>query len=268
MLRIGEFATLAHASVKTLRFYDETGVFRPAYTDRCTRYRYYTAGQIAQLATIRRLRSFGVSLSEIRDFMSHRADTNRLSALLLTQRAGLERRVRDEERRLAELDHWMAQLEVGRDRPPYQIAVKRIDACRVAVVRESIRRYSDAAGLFDELRHHVRRRGSTRGLRAAIWHTCGDTAGPVDCEAFLVAARPIASTPRIRVCDWPSTLVASVVCQGKIDMSPGPYSAAREWIASHGYRVTASKREIYWAGDVDGNGDSDLTEIQFPIARV
>jgi MerR-like DNA binding protein len=39
MLRIGEFAALAHTSVKTLRFYDETGVFRPAHTDRYPRCR-------------------------------------------------------------------------------------------------------------------------------------------------------------------------------------------------------------------------------------
>src|SRR5262249_10766236 len=152
--------------------------------------------------------------------------------------------------------------------PTDAVRLKRIEACRLAVIRTSISSYADASGLFDELRHHVQRRGSQSGSRAAILHTCGDSGRPIDCEAFIVPKQPIAGTSRVHVYDRPAGLVATIVHQGRIETSPSPYDAARSWIASHGYAVNGPKREIYWAGRVDQNADSDVTEIQFPIARV
>jgi len=60
--RIGEFAELGGVSVKTLRFYDEIGLLRPASVDSRTRYRYYVAPQLVQLASISALKGLGVSL--------------------------------------------------------------------------------------------------------------------------------------------------------------------------------------------------------------
>jgi DNA-binding transcriptional MerR regulator len=267
MLSIGEFSTLSHMSVKTLRFYDVSGVFRPAYVDRNTHYRYYAPTQIADLAVIRRLRAYCIPLSEIRNLMRDRARANRLHDLLLRKRTELVRQVHEDEQRLVDLDEWMRQLAQP-DTPAYAVRLKRIEARRVAVIRTSISCYGDAAGLFDELRHHVRRRGAQSGTRAAIWHTCGGSGGSIDCEAFLVAKQPVSSSPRIDVHEVPSSFVASVVHQGLIEMSHSPYDAARAWIASTGYRVTGPKQEIYWAGEVGEDNDSDVTEIQFPIARV
>src|SRR5262245_7045282 len=44
--RIGEFASLSGISVKTLRFYDEIGLLRPAGVDVRTRYRRYAPSQL------------------------------------------------------------------------------------------------------------------------------------------------------------------------------------------------------------------------------
>src|SRR5215831_2656741 len=63
--RIGEFAELSGVSAKTLRFYDEIGLFRPAATDSRTRYRHYRPHQLEELASILALKSLGVPLHEI-----------------------------------------------------------------------------------------------------------------------------------------------------------------------------------------------------------
>jgi DNA-binding transcriptional MerR regulator len=268
MLRIGEFSALSHTSVKTLRFYDGVGVLRPACVDRYTHYRYYAPAQIVDIAVIRRLRGLGMSLAEIRRLRQNLASTSHLHDALLQKRRELASQVEEDERRLADLDAWVKQLSGGTAARANPVMLKRLAACTVAVIRKSIATYEEAAALFDELRHHARRRGSQHGARAAIWHTCGDVGDRIDCEAFIAARQDFASTPHIRVCARPACLVAAVVHQGRIDTSSSPYDAARAWIASHGYRVTGPKREIYWAGQVEANDDSDVTEIQFPIARV
>lgn len=48
-LKIGEFARLAHVSLKTLHHYDAVGLLPPAHVDRFTGYRYYTLEQLPRL---------------------------------------------------------------------------------------------------------------------------------------------------------------------------------------------------------------------------
>lgn len=59
MLRIDDFSRLTRVSIKTLHHYDELGLFKPAYVDRFTGYRYYTFDQLPRLNRILVLRGLG-----------------------------------------------------------------------------------------------------------------------------------------------------------------------------------------------------------------
>lgn len=56
LLSIGEFATVTHLSVKTLRHYHEAGLLTPERVDPHSGYRYYSADQIPTAQVIRRFR--------------------------------------------------------------------------------------------------------------------------------------------------------------------------------------------------------------------
>ncbi len=43
MFKIGDFSRISQVSVKTLRYYDEIGLLKPAHVDRFTGYRYWTS---------------------------------------------------------------------------------------------------------------------------------------------------------------------------------------------------------------------------------
>ncbi|GAB2956124.1 hypothetical protein GCM10027280_50900 [Micromonospora polyrhachis] len=64
MMNIGEFAELTGLSVKALRLYDERGLLVPAAVDPWTRYRRYTAAQLAPAIRLKALRAAGVSLTD------------------------------------------------------------------------------------------------------------------------------------------------------------------------------------------------------------
>lgn len=71
LFTIGQFAALHEINKKTLMWYDEIGLLKPA----CIKengYRYYSYQQSAALETILMLRELNVSLDEIGHFMSHR----------------------------------------------------------------------------------------------------------------------------------------------------------------------------------------------------
>ena len=62
MFTIGSFAELTGVSAKRLRHYDTLELFRPAWTDPDSHYRYYLAAQIPELQRIVALRDLGIPL--------------------------------------------------------------------------------------------------------------------------------------------------------------------------------------------------------------
>lgn len=65
MCLIGMFSKINKGTVKTLRYYDEVDLLKPAYVDQENGYRYYTSEQFPQLHKILALRQSGLSIDEI-----------------------------------------------------------------------------------------------------------------------------------------------------------------------------------------------------------
>ena len=71
MLRIGDFSKLTGVSIRTLRYYDEIDLFKPAELDLFTNYRYYKEEQIEDLKIINKLKTVGFTLEEIKQHWNH-----------------------------------------------------------------------------------------------------------------------------------------------------------------------------------------------------
>jgi len=71
MYKIGEFADLKRVTVKTLRYYDSIGLFKPAITDNYTGYRYYSEEQAKEFNIIQRYKDLGFSLEEIKTLINN-----------------------------------------------------------------------------------------------------------------------------------------------------------------------------------------------------
>lgn len=92
LLTIGQFAALHGINKKTLMWYDEIGLFKPAVINPENGYRCYNYHQSALLETILMLRELDVSINEIQDFMKNRSAEN-LKALLDEKIAGLDTQI-------------------------------------------------------------------------------------------------------------------------------------------------------------------------------
>lgn len=73
LLTIGQFAALHGVNKKTLMWYDEIGLFKPAAANPENGYRYYSYRQSPLLETILLLRELNVSLPEIQEFIKMRS---------------------------------------------------------------------------------------------------------------------------------------------------------------------------------------------------
>ena len=70
-LRIGDFSNIVGVSVKTIRFYEEKGLIKPAYIDKYTGYRYYDEKNIEQILMILQYKNMGFTLEEIKNINSN-----------------------------------------------------------------------------------------------------------------------------------------------------------------------------------------------------
>ena len=73
LLTIGQFAAMHGINKKTLMWYDETGLFKPAAINPENGYRCYNYRQSPLLETILLLRELDVSIREIQQFMENRS---------------------------------------------------------------------------------------------------------------------------------------------------------------------------------------------------
>ncbi len=74
MYTSGQFAMMGNVGRKALRIYREEGLLIPVMTNEENGYHYYDESQLSTLETIRRLRSIGLSLFEIKQILNGEAN--------------------------------------------------------------------------------------------------------------------------------------------------------------------------------------------------
>ncbi len=66
---IGEIAKIFNMPIKTIRYYDEIGLLKPAYVDSSTNYRYYSVDQFVLIDIIRNSKQMGMPLKQIQEYV-------------------------------------------------------------------------------------------------------------------------------------------------------------------------------------------------------
>lgn len=79
-MQIKEFAISCGVSVRTLHYYDETGILKPSYVDKNTGYRYYDEASLLRMQEILFYRELDFSLKSIAEILSS-PDYNKEKAL-------------------------------------------------------------------------------------------------------------------------------------------------------------------------------------------
>jgi len=79
-MRIREFAAYTGVSVRTLHYYDEIGLLRPAEVDKASGYRYYDENCVLRMQEILFYRELDFSLKTIAELLSHE-NHDRIGAL-------------------------------------------------------------------------------------------------------------------------------------------------------------------------------------------
>ena len=268
MLSIGDFSKLSRLPVKTLRYYDEIGLFKPLDVDRFTGYRHYSATQLPMLNRILALKDLGLSLEQIMQILHENLSLEQLRGMLRLRRAEIQQKMVEEQDQLLRVEARLKQIEMENAMPNYDVIVKNVEPQLVASIRDTLPSYQHIGMFFEELYTYLQRYGAG-GLAVAIWHDEGYKASDVDGEAIAFLKEPVPESGRIKVYELPGVQMASVVHHGPYNTLSQAYDAALKWVEMNGYKVVGPTREVYLYNTTPVRQDdpSYVTEIQFPVTK-
>lgn len=250
-MTIKAFAQMCGMSVKALRFYDEIQLFRPAFVDPRTRYRFYLQIQMRDFVRIQAMRDGGATLAEIREALRvPRSKREQMRFLQKLRNARLE--AIDEARRsLAWLEGALAEIEM---RSPLYATVNYFAPLQIASMRTAINSYADVHQYEKQLWQTVEHRFRGR-LRGVLWHRCA-SAGVLEAEPFVEVKVGTAGSTAYEVKELPGAHVLRAFSSLDDDEAEDTYHGLNRWVRARGYRLAGARREIY---------RDELLEIQYPL---
>jgi DNA-binding transcriptional MerR regulator len=269
MFKIGEFSRFSQVTVKTLRYYDEIGLLKPAEVDRFTGYRYYSAQQLPRLNRILALKDLGLSLEQVGALLEGELSPDQIRGMLRLKQVELEEQLETEQARLRRVELRLKRIEQEEMMSSQEVAIKQVPAQIVASVRDTIP-VSNLAPLFNEVFGYLAQvRVNPLGPPMGIYHDQEFNPEAADMEVAVPVGAAVPEGGRVRSYELPAVEeMACVVHQGAYDSIGGTYGQLMAWVEQHGYRIAGPVREVYLRGPESGDDAATyVTEIQLPLAR-
>ncbi len=269
MFKIGDFAKMTQVSVKALRYYDEIGLLRPAYTDPHTDYRYYSADQLPRLNRIIALKELGLSLEQVALVLRDGVTADQIRGMLKLKRSELETQVREVHEQLARVDARILLIETEANMDSFDVVIRKVEPMWVVAAETHVPNYDNLGPVFDKLFGvacgHATRVSRMTGPTVALYFDDG-TGKDIRIEAAAPIAGPAPAGDGVKVYELPGVpAMACLIHKGAFDTLKQTYQDIMRWIESSGYRIAGPAREVYM--NMNGAPQSWITEVQFPVER-
>lgn len=277
VLKISEFSRLTKVPAKTLRFYDDIGLLKPASVDRFTGYRYYSAAQLPRLNRILALKGLGLSLEQIKDVLDEDLSAEQIRGMLRLKLAEIQQNLIQEQQRLAYVEAMLSQIEQENKMSEYDVIIKSVAPFKAAGIRVVAPRWDQLSvtlnHAFDELADYIRSHGAALSPNPeecgiTLYHDEEWRETDIQLEAVFGITGDLAPSSRVQVYTMPSVeMMASTVHHGSFASLGSAYNALTNWIEQNGYEISGPSREINLVYERHGDPNKYVTEIQFPVRK-
>lgn len=144
LYKIGMFANMNRVTIKTLRYYDEQKLLIPVYVDEENGYRYYAAGQMAQLNRIIALKNMGFSIDDIRKII----DGAEEKSFLLEKKQEILKELAVLTEKLSQVESYLARESMNLSAP---VLIKEIPEAIVCTMKHRIKSYDALFELMPQM---------------------------------------------------------------------------------------------------------------------
>lgn len=266
LYRIGIFANINRVTVKTLRYYDEQGLLKPAYVDEENGYRYYEAGQIADLHRILALKNMGFSMDDIHRMIEGEEE----KSLLLRKKQQLLKELSALTAKLAEVEGYLSKDEINLSAP---VLIKKLPEVVVCSMKRRIESYDELFDLMPEMGEEMARLGCICAEPEYCFTNYLEP-GELDEDILIETCEAVTEkkedSGKVQFQVFPEVPEAACIFhRGSYDTFSESYAAVLEFIEENGYEICGNIRESY----IDGVWNKEkpeewLSEIQIPVRKI
>lgn len=268
MYKIGEFSKMSKTTVKTLRYYDETGLLKPEKTDPFTKYRMYTSSQLEKLHTIQALRQINLSVGDIKKILSG----GEMEDILHKHKEKLGKELSAVKERISYTEFILSEKEEERFMD-YNATIKEIPEHAVYCKKMTVPNYDAYFEIIPGIGRQVV--AKYPDLKCAVPEYCYITYLDGEyrekdiniefCEAVDCIREDFED---IKFKKTDPVKVVSVMHRGPYSTISKAYAYALRWIEENNYKASGNPRESY----IDGIWNKDdknewLTELQIPVKK-
>ncbi|MEW5808223.1 MAG: MerR family transcriptional regulator [Actinomycetota bacterium] len=260
---IGDFAVMTTLSRKALRHYHDIGILEPAHVDAHTGYRFYDTSQVDHAHIIRRFRSLGMSIPDIKALLST-DDAAARTDIITSHLAQMEEQLQQTRDTVGALRELLSPAQT-----PPDVAVRREPALAVWAIGATIETSEIDAwfgAALTTLRDAVAAAGADRGVvpgglydRALFLESRG--------SATLFVPAPQSADPPVgvRAEVLPKAEYAVLTHPGGHDGIDRSYGALGTYVNEHLISGQGSIREHYLGSTPSAPMAFTATEICWPI---
>jgi DNA-binding transcriptional MerR regulator len=273
LFRIGEFSRIARVSGRLLRYYDSIGLFSPSYTDPVTGYRYYRAGQLAQLNRILALKDLGLSLEQVGRMIGEKISAEEVRGMLMLKRAELESSLNDGLARLRHIESRLRQIDEQGSLRDYDVILKSAPAQPYLSLRRTYPGLEPAIAALREVA------GAAKTLPRELQPTLVVVAHSdfddedLDLEIGLALDRELPSRfeppaiPGMTATELPaSDTLATLVRNGPLYESHLAFGALGLWMEANALQIAGPSREVFLELPLRETATTPtVMEVQFPV---
>ncbi len=270
MYKIGVFSKMNKITVKTLRYYDEIGLFKPNYVDEVTGYRYYSSSQLPRLHRIIALKNIGFSLNEIIITIDEDTEINNMIVKLKDKQSEIFKIIKKEQKKLEQIKSYLKNLKEEDVKMKYNVILKKLPEVIVASMRTIIPNYDAFNQVYPQMGKYMedqKVKCSIPEYCFTIYHDGEYKEKDIDVEICEAVTDYGENCEKIKFKKIDSVETAACVLhKGPYSTIGMAYGAVMKWIEENNYKVDGLPRESY----IDGvwnkeNPEEWLTEIQVPI---
>lgn len=272
MYSIGEFSKIGNISRKTLRYYDEIGLLRPAWVDEANRYRYYAEDQVEAILMISELKGLGLRLEQIKAVMEQ-GDPSLLENFLGQRLRQIDYQVQDCLRLRRSIEKKMRAIESGGNNmvndSTLSVETKVFEPVW-AMSRKEIINIEDISKVIGRVFEGIFSNGLQPAGLVMVFYL--DEEFDHD-HAGIEVCIPVADGPDVRkipgVKEVAPGLCATCTYTGVYSQLGRAYAAVLKWIEDNGWRISAAPFDCYMNDPQAVQSPEDLvTQVWFPIERI
>lgn len=264
MFKISEFSRLSRVSLKTLRFYDQIGILKPADIDKETGYRFYAAEQLITLNRILMYKDLGFTLQQIQQLLHEEMSTEQLQGIFRQKERETKQLLEEEQARLNRIKERLLLIE-QKGYVEQEVVFKQVEAQKVvSFCAEGT--VEEIPMLFDRLAHYADKQ--QRGMLSPIvlWKESerDETAFELEIGYVLKQDIPLPSD-RLEIRMLPEEPMMATLVQRVEPFVPSTACIdLAKWIERNQYRIKKdqSGRETYLQSP---DGGDMYVEVQIPI---